>query len=84
MTYHNTLVDAQGIACAYCGHALHDHTWKHYIWLLLWANRGSTGCFFRKVPPRKVLSNKYGIGPSQQDKIAKYAGPTQSYQRSKE
>ena len=31
-----------------------------------------------------VLVSKYGIGPSQQDKIAKYTGPTQSYQRSKE
>ena len=40
MIYHNTLVDAQGIACAYCGNALHDHTWKHYNQLLLWAKGG--------------------------------------------
>ena len=40
------------------------------------------GVFFSKGPTQK--SSKYGIGPSQQDKIAKYTGPTQSYQRSKE
>ena len=40
------------------------------------------GCFFSKGPTQK--SSKYGIGPSQQDKIAKYTGPTQSYQRTKE
>ena len=34
--------------------------------------------FFSKGPTQK--SSKYGIGPSQQDKIAKYTGPTQSYQ----
>ena len=38
--------------------------------------------FFSKGPTQK--SSKYGIGPSQQDKIAKYTGPTQSYQRSEE
>ena len=38
--------------------------------------------FFSKGPTQK--SSKYGIGPSQQDKIAKYTGPTQSYQRSRE
>ena len=37
---------------------------------------------FFKGPIQK--SFKYGIGPSQQDKIAKYTGPTQSYQKSKE
>ena len=36
--------------------------------------------FFSKGPTQK--SSKYGIGPSQQDKIAKYTGPTQSYQMS--
>ena len=40
------------------------------------------GVFFSKGPTQK--SSKYGIGPSQQDKIAKYTGPTQSYQRTKE
>ena len=39
----------------------------------------TTGCFFSKGPTQK--SFKYGIGPSQQDKIAKYTGPTQSYQK---
>ena len=38
--------------------------------------------FFSKGPTQK--SSKYGIGPNQQDKMAKYTGPTQSYQRSKE
>ena len=38
------------------------------------------GVFFSKGPTQK--SSKYGIGPSQQDKIAKYTGPTQSYQMS--
>ena len=33
---------------------------------------------FLKGPTLK--SSKYGICPSQQDKIAKYTGPTQSYQ----
>ena len=33
--------------------------------------------FFSKGPTQK--SSKYGIGPSQQDKIAKYTGPTLSY-----
>ena len=36
--------------------------------------------FFSKGPTQK--SSKYGIGPFQQDKIAKYTGPTQSYQMS--
>ena len=45
-------------------------------------NISYTGCFFSKGPTQK--SSKYGIGPSQQDRIAKYTGPTQSYQRSKE
>ena len=40
----------------------------------------TTGCFFSKGPTQK--SSKYGIGPSQQDKIAKYTDPTQSYQMS--
>ena len=35
-----------------------------------------TGCFFLRK------SSKYGICPSQQDKIAKYTGPPQSYQMS--
>ena len=35
---------------------------------------------FSKGPTQK--SSKYGIGPSQQDKIAKYTGPTQSHQMS--
>ena len=35
--------------------------------------------FFLKGPTQK--SSKYGIGPTQQDKMAKYTGPTQSYQR---
>ena len=43
-------------------------------------NISYTGCFFSKGPTQK--SSKYGIGPSQQDKIAKYTGPTQSYQMS--
>ena len=34
---------------------------------------------FSKGPTQK--SSKYGIGPTQQDKMAKYTGPTQSYQR---
>ena len=38
--------------------------------------------FFSKGPTQK--SSKYGIGPSQQDKIVKFTGPTQSYLRSKE
>ena len=38
--------------------------------------------FFSEGPTQK--SSKYGIGPSQQDKITKYAGHTKSYQRSKE
>ena len=38
--------------------------------------------FFSKGPTQK--SSKYGVGPTQQDKMAKYTGPTQSYQRSKE
>ena len=38
--------------------------------------------FFSKGPTQK--SSKYEIGPNQQDKMAKYTGPTQSYQRSKE
>ena len=44
----------------------------------------STFCrvFFFKGPTQK--SSKYGTGPSQQVKIAKYTGPTQSYQRSEE
>ena len=42
----------------------------------------TTGCFFSKGPTQK--SFKCGIGTSQQDKIAKYTGPNQSYQRSKE
>ena len=36
--------------------------------------------FFSKGPTQKI--SKYGIGPSQQDKIAKYTGPTKSYQMS--
>ena len=36
--------------------------------------------FFSKGPTQK--SFKYGIGPTQQDKMAKYTGPTQSYQMS--
>ena len=43
-------------------------------------NFQSTGCFFERFHPEKFLV--YGIGPSQQDKIAKYTGPTQSYQMS--
>ena len=35
--------------------------------------------FFSKGPTQKI--SKYGIGPTQQDKMAKYTGPTQSYQR---
>ena len=35
---------------------------------------------FSKGPTQK--SSKYGIGPTQQDKMAKYTGPTQSYQMS--
>ena len=35
--------------------------------------------FISKGPTQK--SSKYGIGPTQQDKMAKYTGPTQSYQR---
>ena len=38
--------------------------------------------FFSKGPTQK--SSKYGIGPSQQDKITKDTGLTESYQRSKE
>ena len=38
-----------------------------------------TGCFFSKGPTQKI--SKYGIGPTQQDKMGKYTGPTQSYQR---
>ena len=41
---------------------------------------GKYRLFFSKGPTQK--SSKYGIGPSQQDKIAKYTGPTQSYQMS--
>ena len=48
-----------------------------FLGIYLFAN---TGCFFSKGPTQK--SSKYGIGPSQQDKIAKYTGPTQSYQMS--
>ena len=33
-------------------------------------NSPHTGCFFSKGPTQK--SSKYGIGPSQQDKITKY------------
>ena len=33
--------------------------------------------FFSKGPTQK--SSKYEIGPTQQDKMAKYTGPTQSY-----
>ena len=36
--------------------------------------------FFSKGPTQKI--SKYGIGSSQQDKIAKYTGPTKSYQMS--
>ena len=32
--------------------------------------------FFSKGPTQKI--SKYGIGPTQQDKMAKYTGPTQS------
>ena len=35
-------------------------------------NFQSTGCFFERFHPEKFLV--YGIGPSQQDKIAKYTG----------
>ena len=49
---------------------IHDNPWYVNI----------TGCFFSKGPTQK--SSKYGIGPSQQDKISKYTGPTQSYQMS--
>ena len=43
---------------------------------------GKYRVFFSKGPTQKI--SKYGIGPTQQDKMAKYTGPTQSYQRSKE
>ena len=36
--------------------------------------------FFSKGPTQK--SSKYGIGPTQQDKMAKYTGPTHSYKMS--
>ena len=56
---------------------------SHYLML----ERNSPGAikksyrvFFSKGPTQK--SSNYGIGPTQQDKMAKYTGPTQSYQMS--
>ena len=49
--------------------------------LLVFQSLDNTQGVFSKGPTQK--SSKYGIGPSQQDKIAKYTGLTQSYQMSK-
>ena len=46
---------------------------KRTIWYRVYFSKGST-----------QTNSKYGIGPFQQDKIARYTGPTQSYQWSKE
>ena len=64
------------------------HLWIHWMYsviqcicairnLDIW---GSHRVFFSKGPTQK--SSKYGIGPTQQDKMAKYTGPIQSYQMS--
>ena len=50
-----------------------------YVQCEYWNFLFHTGCFF-KGPTQK--SSKYEIGPTQQDKMAKYTGPTQSYQMS--
>ena len=57
--------------CIYSSWGDHEYGWIYYYRV-----------FFSKGPTQK--SSKYGIGPTQQDKIAKYTGPTQSYQRNKE